>query len=1375
MENGKKLFVGLDVGTDSVGWAATDEEYNLWRLKGKTAWGARLFSEASNAKARRGFRTSGRRLARRKERIRLLNTLFDPLLTKKDPTFLLRLQNSFYQNDDKQKDERAKTECPLFITKKEEKEFYKQYPTIWHLRKALMENDDKAFSDIRYLYLAIHHIIKYRGNFLSSDEKKIGQFDESCLDSLNERLKSFFENVSDAESFIGLSQDNYEQFKSIILDKNMQRQYRKKNLIGLFSSSDESKPFIEMFCSLSVGLSFSTKSLNPKDEEPIYDDTKIIFDGKYDEKEEEFKNVLGDAFDFVEIAKAIYDFADLNDILNGKEDLSTAFVELFESHQYQLRALKKLCHQVDQAHGFSGEKSLYVQLFNDKNAKDNYAAYIHRGTTQKRCTIEDFNKKVLSLFKDYGEELQQSLDWKQIKSLAEQTRLLQTIALRSTSVIPMQLHQKELCEILDNACARNIDGIADIKDKILSLFEYRIPYYCGPLTTKSPYSNVVFNGDRHEKILPWNYKELVNFEETKQKFMQGLTNKCTYLKDQDVLPKDSLLYEEFDALNKLNNLSINGERQKDMVETLFSYAKTRVKTTMNDIKKYLIKTELAKREDISITGWNPNDFINCSSFAILSKNGLFDLSSRYTKDFKMCERIIFLKAVFTDCPKDADSAIAKEFPNLSSEQKNAIKGLRCKGWSPLSEAFLTIKGTLVDNNGVVMGVSPAFIDLLLEGRGNLMQLYHDPRFGIKDAVDRHNHAIFEKKSKKEAVNELIEEMPPQMRRPVIQAIRIVEEVAKVAKRKNGPDVISIEVTRESNDSKTKKRKEKEATSRREQIENFLKGLKKTDGHANDVLEELEKLDDIDKLKGKHLYLYFLQNGKDAYSGEPININDVLHGTKYDTDHIIPQSMMKDDSIDNLVLVKRETNQHRKNQYPLPIEIRNERNKAFWRMLRKAKMMSDKKYNNLIRGTELTEEELNDFVNAQINAVNRSNIVIRDALKIMYPDAKLIFSKAKYPSQIRKELEIPKLRDLNDTHHAVDAYLNVVSGVELTNRFGNMALIKAMKNEPDKHSLNMERFISNLLWKDDGQNAEKSELGNKIDAISRKHDFLLTCRFAYQDSAFYNQTIYGAKKGGGDDALISMHESLDTSKYGGYNSMSVECHCIATIQKKKKTVRYLLGVPHLYLEMAKNGKDIGELLIARVPHKEGEIVTVDLEHVIPLQSLIEKQGLEYLCTSKNSDQAMLYPFTPLFLSRESEWYLSLLERTLEKDKLLSEKSSICFSRNKDETVFINLSPELSLSVLNEVFELSKRPIYDYCDSMITELRNEDVREKMRNEVLTGTLQTQCDCLKSVISRFTRKCKAISGKYFSKSRGALLQDDLNLVSKSITGLYETSRKL
>lgn len=1392
MEDGKKLFVGLDVGTDSVGWAATDQDFNLLRLKGKTAWGARLFSAATSAKDRRQFRTSGRRLARRKERIRLLNTLFDPLISKKDPAFFLRLENSFLQNDDQLKPVEARTDCPLFISKDEEKRFYKKYPTIWHLRRDLMQNDDFAFSDIRFLYLAIHHIIKYRGNFLKTGEIKIGEFDKTCFDSFNDFCASFFEtNLDDADEdevldFIGLPVEKYDHFIETLVDTSKNKDWSKKNradaLLSLLKYPSSAKPYFQMFTNLCTGGSFNTKSLNKKDEEALYEETKFQFDSSYDENEDGIRGILGDAFDFVEYAKTIFDFADLHEILGNSNNLSAAFVSIYESHKLQLSVLKKACHYIDKTHSFGPKESVFRMIFRDKDNPKNYAAFTHNETTQKRCTIADFNKFVVDTLTPYKEEVLNSgcvnkNEWSMLFGFAKDNKMLQTISIRSTSVIPMQLHKKELEKILDNANKRNIFGSKEITDKILALFEYKIPYYCGPLNTKSEYSNVVFKRQPNKnEELPWCYKDVVDFDATKKKFMDGLTNKCTYLKDCNVLPKESLLFQRFDALNKLNNLMINGERQPSLINELFAYVWTRPKTTLNDIKKYLKKKELCKENDIAISGWNPNDFINCSSSAALGK--AFDLKNfdRYTNAtvWDECEDIILIKAIFTDSPNDALEAIKKKYPALSAEQLKAIGSLRCKGWSTLSKEFLTIKGKAIDKNGEVLERPENIIDLLAEGKGNMMQVLNDERYGIKNAIEMHNDALFGKKTKKESVNELIESMPPQTRRPVIQAVRIVKEISKVAKRKDGPDVISIEVTRENNDAKKKSEKAKQAESRKKQLEGFLKGLANVKGasveksQASAVLKELNEIENLDKLRGKHLFLYFLQNGKDAYSGKAININDVLTGERYDTDHIIPQSMMKDDSIDNLVLVERTTNQHRQNEYPLPISIRNETNKAFWLRLKKAKMMSEKKYNNLIRGTKLAEEELSGFVAAQINVVNRSNVVIRDVLRILYPKAKLIFSKAQYPSQIRKELEIPKLRDLNDTHHAVDAYLNVVAGVKLTERFGNMAIIKMAQEDATKHSLNMERFISNAIYND--KEKKMTELGSLIDKTSRRHDFLLTYRFDYSDSAFYKQTLFSKNDVGGP--LISTHDGIDSTKYGGYKSLFTEYNCIAYIKGKKKETRYLLGAPHVLMQSKLDKETIENQLIKMVPHKDGEAVFVDFQKPISLAVTVIKDGIEYLLKSSDSERVSIFLLTPTFISRDNQLYIKRLSAFAEKrkDTAVSEKA---WSEEQDRfnTKRLVFNPEKSMEVLSELLSLAQNERFGFY-SLITDLRTEKTRSALEKTISEGTLSEQLNCLLETLSRFTRTTKF---KPVRKSRGLILQCDLKLVSKSITGLYETERKL
>lgn len=78
----KDYNIGLDIGATSVGFAGIDEQYNPIKLKGKTVVGVNLFEEGQTAADRRGFRTTRRRLNRRKWRLSLLEEFL---------TYILRL------------------------------------------------------------------------------------------------------------------------------------------------------------------------------------------------------------------------------------------------------------------------------------------------------------------------------------------------------------------------------------------------------------------------------------------------------------------------------------------------------------------------------------------------------------------------------------------------------------------------------------------------------------------------------------------------------------------------------------------------------------------------------------------------------------------------------------------------------------------------------------------------------------------------------------------------------------------------------------------------------------------------------------------------------------------------------------------------------------------------------------------------------------------------------------------------------------------------------------------------------------------------------------------------------------------------------------
>ncbi len=50
----RDYYIGLDLGTGSLGWAVTDREYEIMRAHGKALWGVRLFDSANTAEERRG-------------------------------------------------------------------------------------------------------------------------------------------------------------------------------------------------------------------------------------------------------------------------------------------------------------------------------------------------------------------------------------------------------------------------------------------------------------------------------------------------------------------------------------------------------------------------------------------------------------------------------------------------------------------------------------------------------------------------------------------------------------------------------------------------------------------------------------------------------------------------------------------------------------------------------------------------------------------------------------------------------------------------------------------------------------------------------------------------------------------------------------------------------------------------------------------------------------------------------------------------------------------------------------------------------------------------------------------------------------------------
>ena len=83
-------YVGLDMGTGSLGGAVTDTQYHLLKVKGKDFWFVREYETAKSQLDRRTHRIAKRRLQRHKARIGLIRSYFAEDVLKRDPLFYIR-------------------------------------------------------------------------------------------------------------------------------------------------------------------------------------------------------------------------------------------------------------------------------------------------------------------------------------------------------------------------------------------------------------------------------------------------------------------------------------------------------------------------------------------------------------------------------------------------------------------------------------------------------------------------------------------------------------------------------------------------------------------------------------------------------------------------------------------------------------------------------------------------------------------------------------------------------------------------------------------------------------------------------------------------------------------------------------------------------------------------------------------------------------------------------------------------------------------------------------------------------------------------------------------------------------------------------------
>lgn len=1113
-----KYFLGLDIGTNSVGWAVTDLSYNVIKKNGKALWGIRLFEEANSAAERRTFRGARRRLQRRKQRIMLLQELFAEEISKKDMGFFQRLRESKLWLEDRS--ESNKQSNGLFNDDGyKDKDYYQEYPTIYHLRKELAES--KEPHDVRLVYLAIHHILKHRGHFLFEGKKL-----EDVLDIKTVFYK--FAQIMKGELEIEWENVDLSELEDVLKQRGEGVTDKYKKLQELFRSDkkDKQKTAILKLLSGSKGIKISDIFNDETLEE--YENNKISFsETTSEEKLEKIQADYPEIYYVLLSIKALYDWALLAETLNGYSFLSEAKVAVYKKHNEDLKKLKRVIKKY--------HKDKYNEIFRNVS-ENNYCAYVginsingKKEKAEKRCPKEKFYSKIKSILES-GEKDEEV---KTILSEIEIGSFMPLQKIKDNGVIPNQIHKLELERIIENASEylgflkeKDENGLSTT-DKILGtdtgfgLINYRIPYYVGPLNSNSQSKYTWVCRKKEGKIYPWNFYDIVDAEKSAEKFILRMTNKCTYLVGEDVLPKDSLLYSKFMVLNEINNITVSGEKipvelKQKIYSELFMKSRNVKRKKLERFFEQEGYADLVKTGEIGgFDGDFKSSLASYADFREISKEGNIKES-----DF---EKIIQYVVLFHDDKKLLKNKIKKEFDYLSDTQIKQIAKLNYKGWGRLSRKFLEEIAVPDYETGEVVSI----INHMWNTNDNLMQTLRG-ELGFKQEIEEVNRLVMgtiESEINYEDVDSLY--ISPAVKRPVWQAVTIIKELKQILG--GDPEKVFIEVTREE-------REKKRTTSRKQQLLDLYKNCKE---EAKDWMAEIENKEE-GEFRSNLLFLYYTQMGKDMYTGEPIDLNNLFSGKLYDKDHIWPQSKIKDDSIlNNLVLVNKTDNAKKSDQYPLPEEIRRKM-KPFWRVLFEKGFITKEKYKRLTRNTAFTNEELADFINRQIVETNQSNKAVADLLKRMFPKASIVYSKAGNVTDFRKKYKdnagYIKLRELNDYHHAKDAYLNIVVGNVFDTKFTQNPLQYIKESTYRNYSMNR---IYDYDVKRGDMTAWISGDQGTIDTVNRwmaKNNILFTRHQKEVKGALFDQNIM--KKGKGQVKIKdNAKESLAIEKYGGYNKAS----------------------------------------------------------------------------------------------------------------------------------------------------------------------------------------------------------------------------------------------
>lgn len=871
-------------------------------------------------------------------------------------------------------------------------------------------------------------------------------------------------------------------------------------------------------------------------------------------------------------------YAYLKDILGSHTSISDAMIERYYNHSNDLKLLKKI---IKENYGIKTYKKVFKY-----NMKGNYYSYINHPNKTSRDDLYAFIKKILS-GKDNEKEILDKID-------CEQFLLKQND--RNNGNIPYQLNLYEMEKILSKQ-SKFYPYLKKRKDDIIKILTFRVPYYYGPFNSKKFGWIIKKPGQENTRILPWNHENVVDADKTATEFIKRLTNYCTYLLDEKVMPKKSLTCQMFEVLNEINKIRVNGEllsidTKNKIIEDLFMKKK---KITEKDLMNWFkYNHTYLNNNDLEIKGYQKDKEFSTSLSSWIDFKKIFGDINK--ENYQKIESIIEDITIFNE--KSILKRKLKKDYSLDIDTINKILKLNYNGWSRLS--YKLINGIYCDNR---FGSSSTIMDVLKYSHMNLMEIINDKELGYLQKIDKFNSQFDTNKISYSDVEHLA--CSPAVKRGIWQSLKIVEEL--VAYMQHNPTHIYIEFAREEG-------KKQRTTSQIKSLQTIYKDLQMQNEHDELVKQQLNLKDNQSSIDNERLYLYFTQMGKCMYSGRNLEIDKL---SLYQIDHIIPRTLTTDNSLDNKVLVIADENQRKLADLTVPFTVRRQQI-HFWNYLYESKLISSKKFYNLTR-EEYSEKQIEKFINRQLVETRQIIKNVANILQNYYAGTKVNPIRANLTHEFRLKNDIYKNRNVNDYYHAHDAYITCVIGNYINDRFPGLEAkytygdyIKKAKKNANQHdksgfilnSMNydyVDEYTGEVIWQKDYIHTIKKYFNYKDCFISKKLEI--------NDKKLFDATIYSPNSKKSKPTLPVNKFRNDVTKYGGFSGVQYAMYAIEGRKndRKKTIVRKIVGIPLVY--KSKDNK-FKELYLER----EEKLTNIKIICEIKKNQLIELDGGLYYITS-----------------------------------------------------------------------------------------------------------------------------------------------------------------